>query len=245
MHQDKVQLAKDPVKAHDEYVTDVLNQKLLQGTAGTLFIPEIFEAVSQFSNFEKKIKVLRANNKPALQIVLRLTYDKEIKFNFSYKELMGIDVQPMDIPDFDTAPITLLSEAKRLVALTNRKQGVQLSKEKSLKIATEMMSAMHENDRLIFTQMVQGRIDFKGMTERLVLHAFPKLIPGMDPTKEEPKKTDDKKPEPTKTEKVETIKTDGAGDNKPETTEPETVQDKPSTTATGKTTKPKKNQNIM
>lgn len=167
----------DPAAAHDQFVHEVLNQKLKEGKMGTMYIPEIFDALANYSKTEDKIKVLHANISPSLQIVLRLTIDPDIKFNFSLKEFNALDIKPMDIPDFDTAPVTLLSEAKRLINLTNKKQGVQLSKEKSLKLAKEWASAMHPNDVEVFKQMIAGKFKFKGLTERIILQAFPQLIP--------------------------------------------------------------------
>lgn len=223
-------MAKDPVKAHDEYVNDVLKEKMMQGKAGTMYIPEIFEAVGMCKTAEERIKILHANNKPALQIVLRVTIDPEIKFNFTLKELKALDIQPMDIPDFDTAPITLLSEGRRIVDLTNRKKGVQLSKEKSLKLAQEMLSALHPNDQEVFYQMVGKKFKFKGLTERLILQAFPNLMPikkenslpfnGNDDGNEDNENTDE-----TGDQVSSERNTDSDNDTGSESTGPETISD--------------------
>lgn len=226
---------EDPIKAHDEYVTKVMNDKLMEGKAGTMYIPEIFDAISRMTKVEDKIKTLHANNKPALQIIFRLTIDPDIKFNFSLKELKGQDLQPMDIPDFDTAPTTLLSEAKRLVNLTNKKKGVQLSKEKSLKIAREMLSAMHENDREVVYQMVSGKFKFKGLTERLILQAFPNLIP-LKPEQPQPlpfeNDDDDKETKTESGSKVSKSDGDSGDDSKSKPTKSKTVSEKSGVTGT-------------
>lgn len=173
----KPKLMKDPVIAHDEYVNDLMANKMMHGAGETFYIPELMEMIGKTKTKADRIKILRNNASPALKAIFLMAFDENIVFNFKRKDLDTLDYKPMDIPDYDNAPITLFTETRRLLNYTNRKQGTQLSKEKSLKLIGETLSALHANDVEVVKQMVTGKFAFRGLTRKLIEDAFPDLLP--------------------------------------------------------------------
>lgn len=167
---------RDPIQAHDEYVTNIINKKILEGKGGTVYIPELLEKSVDLSRADK-IKLLQKNATPALKMILLLCYDDTIQWIFTKKDLDGLVINRMDITDYDTAPASLFRIAPKLTIFTNKKSGAPLSKEKGLKVIGEWFSAMHPNDVALIKDIVNGSISYKGITKKLVVEAFPNLLP--------------------------------------------------------------------
>jgi hypothetical protein len=170
-------MAQDPVHAHDEYVANIIEAKIVRGKAGTVYIPELFATIGNLTVRPDKIKALRANQTPALLTMLRLCYTEGIEWDFTRRDLDALDYKPMDIPDYDTAPTSLFREGRKMPMFTNEKVGNRMSPEKALKVINEWFSGMHPNDVELVKQMVNGNFKAKGLTEKLVKEAFPDLLP--------------------------------------------------------------------
>ena len=79
----------------------------------------------------------------------------------------------MDIADYDLAVSNLFLEApRRLFNFTNFRKPI-LPKDKVLRLIRNMFSVFHPEEIEIFKQMVDRKLQAKGLTENLVREAFP------------------------------------------------------------------------
>ena len=172
-------MSNDPVSSHDDFVNQLMNKKLMEGKTGTIYIPELLAKIGEYKTREEKIRVLHANQSPALLKLFDLCYSDDIDWDFSRRDLDHIKIKgKLDIADYDMAPSSLFRMAMKLDMFTNRKkQGNRMSKEKALKVIGEWFSAMHQNDIEVIKQVVDGNFTYKGVTRKLISAAFPQLLP--------------------------------------------------------------------
>jgi len=171
----------------------------------TVYFPEIFAMVGEAKTREEKKAVLwKFRDEKGFINILQLCYDPKIRWVVTRREIENLEYDHMDIPDFDLAPTTLFLEARRrLYNYTNMKQP-PLKGYKVLQLIAGMFSVMHHEEVELFKQMVAGRIEERGLTEKLVREVFPKLLsPAVDVKDPAPFSHPEKKVEPIKEPVVE------------------------------------------
>ena len=171
----------------------------------TVYFPEIFAMVGEAKTREEKKAILwKFRDEKGFINILQLCYDPKIRWVVTRREIENLEYDHMDIPDFDLAPTTLFLEARRrLYNYTNMKQP-PLKGYKVLQLIAGMFSVMHHEEVELFKQMVAGRIEERGLTEKLVREVFPKLLsPAVDVKDPAPFSHPEKKVEPIKEPVVE------------------------------------------
>jgi hypothetical protein len=187
----------------------------------TVYFPEIFEEIGKAKTRKEKIDILhKYRNVKGFYEILKLCYDPNIYWLISRKDIENLKYKDMDIADYDLAPATLFLLARRQLQNYTNLRNPPLKKEKILKLIAGHFSSLYYEEVELFKQLVAGRIQKKGITEKLIRDAFPGLlsdpvIPAKpkkktkpatkkkvqkDDKKEDPKKEESKKEEPKKEE---------------------------------------------
>lgn len=161
----------------------------------TIYFPELFNMIGEVKTKKEKIALLhKYQGIKGFYDILKLCYDPRIVWIVTRKEIENLTYDHMDIAYYDLAPSTLFLEARRrLYNYTNVRQP-PLKKYKVLQLIAGMFSALHHDEIELFKQMVDGRIDEKGMTTKLIRDAFPNLL-SPEVVKKDPEPTPE--PEPT------------------------------------------------
>jgi hypothetical protein len=167
----------------------------------TVYFPEIFEEVGKAKTRKEKIAILhKYRDVKGFYEILKLCYDPNIHWVITRKDIENLEYEDMDIADYDLAPTTLFLLARRqLKNYTNLRQP-PLKKNKVLRLISGHFSSLYYKEVELFKQLVEGRIQEKGLTEKLVREAFPGLL--SDPI--EPPKPKKKRGRPPKKKAPET-----------------------------------------
>jgi len=160
----------------------------------TVYFPEIFDMVGKAKTRKEKIAILQKyQDVKGFLDILQLCYDPNIKWVVTRKDIEHIPYDAMDIPDYDLAPSTLFLLARRqLKNYTNLRQP-PLKMNKVLRCISSHFSSLHPDEVELFKQIVDGRIQERGLTEKLVRSAFPGLL--SDPPKKKRGRTKKKETE--------------------------------------------------
>lgn len=140
----------------------------------TVYIPEILAMVSKASKKQDKIEILqRFADVKGFKHVLFLTYDPTLEWVITRSDIENLRFDHMDIADYDLAVSNLFLEApRRLFNFTNFRKPI-LPKDKVIRLVRNMFSVFHPEEIEIFKQMVDRKLQAKGLTENLVREAFP------------------------------------------------------------------------
>jgi len=149
-------------------------------TKQTVYFPEIFQMVGEAETRKDKIAVLhKYQHVKGFFDIIKLSYDPKCEWVVSREDIEYLKYHDMDIPDYDLAPTTLFLEARRrLYNFTNARKP-KFKKEKVKTLIARMFSGLYHEEIELFKQMVDGRIEERGLTENLVREAFPGLLNDM------------------------------------------------------------------
>ena len=140
---------------------------------------EIFTEVGKVTAVSKKVKLLQENESDGLKAILRGAYDKRV-------EWIVPDTPPpyksSDAPDWDLAEIKLEREALSLgrFALFDGQptsQGRGLTTLRREQLCIQLLEGLHPSEAEILLSIIKKRLEYKGLTSKLVNQAFPDLIP--------------------------------------------------------------------
>ena len=155
----------------------------------TVYFPELFKEIGEAKTRKEKIEILRKyKDVKGMMELLYLCYEPSVEWYITRRELDNLHYDKMDIPDYDLAPTTLFVLARRQLANYTNLRVPPLKKYKIIRCIQTDFSSLHPDEVELFKQIVDGRIQQKGLTENLVREAFPGLL------KELPKEV----PPPTK-----------------------------------------------
>ena len=131
-----------------------------------LLISEILAKVAEQKTPKDKANVLRAHATPALQEVLKYTYDPKI--TWYCKE------PPPYTPDFAPEGLeftTLMIEYRRLYLYTKENP---VAEKRKTELLTQLLESLNPSESKIVEQMIAGEI--AGVDREVVDLAFPNLI---------------------------------------------------------------------
>ena len=132
------------------------------------YIYEVIEKVAQAKTNKEKIELLHKNNSIGLRNILKITYDKNVKW------LIPESKPPYEPNDGHNAPSNLLKKTEDLTLCVVPK-GKQVTPVKRESIVIGVLEAIHPKDAELMVNNVLKHKPFKGLTAKVVREAFPKL----------------------------------------------------------------------
>lgn len=134
-----------------------------------LGIFQVLQQASTLKGTEDKINFLRANNSPALQMILKYAFDPAIVWDL-----------PDGSPPYKPCPypaqeMRLMAEARRLY-LFIKGGNPNLTKLKRESLYIELLESIHPDDAVLLNAVKDKKIPYKGINVKLVKEAFPGLI---------------------------------------------------------------------
>lgn len=134
-----------------------------------LGIFQVLEQASALKSTEEKINFLRANNSPALLLILKYALDPTIVWDL-----------PEGAPPYKPCPypaqeMRLMAESRRLY-LFIKGGNPNLTKLKRESLYIELLESIHPDDAVLLNAAKDKKIPYKGITSKLVKETFPGLI---------------------------------------------------------------------
>lgn len=135
---------------------------------------DVFEILQKFteqSTRADKIKLLKANDIPALRDVCRGAYDPSIEWNLPEGKPPYTPNRPESVP-------TSLKQKHRdfgfFVKGFNKSERLTAVKRETMFI--QLLESVHPDDALVVLNMVAKKPPIKGLTKKIVEEAFPNLL---------------------------------------------------------------------
>ena len=139
----------------------------------TIYISELMKKIAKAKTRKQKKAILeeyKDNN--VFKFVLQGTFDPSIKWNV-----------PKKFPKYspDDAPIGLNPQTlfvvvpKCSIFVKGHAKSNGLTEKRTKELLIQVLESMHEDESLIFIQMLKKKLKVKGLTEKLVLEVFPNL----------------------------------------------------------------------
>lgn len=134
-----------------------------------LSISETLGKLKEMETQNEKVEWLQKNNSPAIQIILRLTYDKGIEF------LIPDSKPPWKKNKHTDAHTLLYNEARRLRIFIKGGGYDQLPKVKREMLFISLLEDVDNDDAEMLCDVIQQK-PFPGLDEETVKLAFPQLF---------------------------------------------------------------------
>ena len=135
---------------------------------------EVFEILEQFgqqTTRADKIKLLKANNIPAIRDVCRGAYDKTLEFNLPEGK------PPYNPNRPESVPSTLRKEHRNFgYFVKGLPQAEKLTNMRRETMFIQLLESIHAEDAIIVLNMVSKKAPVKGLTKKIVEEAFPNLL---------------------------------------------------------------------
>jgi hypothetical protein len=135
---------------------------------------EVFEILQKFteqSTRADKIKLLQANDIPAIRDVCRGVYDENIEWNLP----KGKPPYSPNVPQ--SVPSSLRKKHRDFgFFVKGFQKSESLNKGKRETMFIQLLESIHADDALIVLNMVDKKPPVKGLTKKIVEEAFPKLL---------------------------------------------------------------------
>lgn len=134
-----------------------------------LSIAEIIKKAVEAKVTEEKVKILRENNSVPLRMILRYTYDPEIKF------LVPNTIPPWNKNGLVDVHGMLYTEARRLkIFLVGGPYDGKLNKVKMESLFIGLLESIDDKDAEIVANMITKK-PIAGLSNKVVTEAFPEL----------------------------------------------------------------------
>lgn len=137
-----------------------------------LLIPEVFEKFESLTKKEEKVKLLKENNHPALQDILRINFDADV-----------VSVMPAGAPPYekDDAPkghssSSLFKLHKQFKYFFKGPFANQVKPIRREGIFLNILESIHPTEADVLVAAKDRKLKVKGLTKALVDEAFPGLI---------------------------------------------------------------------
>ena len=137
-----------------------------------LLIPEVFEKFESLTKKEEKVKLLKENNHPALQDILRINFDADV-----------VSVLPAGAPPYekDDAPKghssnSLFKLHKQFKYFFKGPFANQVKPIRREGIFLNILESIHPAEADVLVAAKDRKLKVKGLTKALVDEAFPGLI---------------------------------------------------------------------
>ena len=137
-----------------------------------LLIPEVFEQFESLTKKEEKVKLLKENNHPALQDILRINFDADV-----------VSVLPVGAPPYEKDDAPKGYSANSLFRLHKQFKyffkGPFANQVKPIRregIFLNILESIHPTEADVLVAAKDRKLKVKGLTKALVDEAFPGLI---------------------------------------------------------------------
>ena len=137
-----------------------------------LLIPEVFEQFESLTKKEEKVKLLKENNHPALQDILRINFDADV-----------VSVLPLGAPPYEKDDAPKGHSSSSLFKLHRQFKyffkGPCANQVKPIRregIFLNILESIHPTEADVLVAAKDRKLKVKGLTKALIDEAFPGLI---------------------------------------------------------------------
>lgn len=132
---------------------------------------EILNKVSEAKTKKEKIKLLKEqDNNWALKDILRGSYDDAVQW------ILPTGKAPYDPAPEESHPSSWYQHNRKLENFVKGGPGERLKSYQREKIFLDILESIHPSDAELLVQMINKKLEVKGITKALVKEAYPKLI---------------------------------------------------------------------
>lgn len=132
-------------------------------------LSSILIETSKIRTKKEKIEYLRTNTNPALNKIIQMTYDPNVKFS-----LLPETDPPYKESEFDE-PGNLYQEVKRLYLFTDD-GNTNISQLRKETLFIELLSFVDADDAKLLIGMKNKKLPYYGLTEKFMHEALPELF---------------------------------------------------------------------
>ena len=133
-------------------------------------IHEILEEFAKAKGKPAKMEVLRLNNSPALQDVIRGSMDKPITW------MLPEGTPPFTEAPAGSVPSNLQKQNKMFTYFVKGGKGTNFKQMKREQIFIGVLEGIHPLDAQIVISMINKKVPVKGLTRAIVNEVFPHLL---------------------------------------------------------------------
>jgi hypothetical protein len=131
---------------------------------------ELFEAISATNSKTEKLRLLRENESHATKDLLKGTYDDRIVW------LLPKGPVPFEPADQYAHPTHLRKEYKKFIYFAKGGKGDKMNVAKREKLFLGVLEGINPKDAVLVVKMINKEQLARGLTERLVAEAYPKML---------------------------------------------------------------------
>ena len=139
----------------------------------TIYISELMKKIAKAKTRKQKKALLEEyKDNKVFRFVLQGTFDPSVEWNIGKKfPKYKPDARPIGLN-----PQTLFSVMPKCsIFVKGHPKASGLTDKRTGELLVQILEAMHEDESLIFVQMLRKKLKVKGLTEKLVLEVFPNL----------------------------------------------------------------------
>lgn len=136
----------------------------------TTSLAEIVNTACKLKTKKEKVEYLQKNNSKPLRNILKLTYDKSLKFNIPNT---APPYTPSEMPDSHGM---LYRESRKLKYFVEGFGGDNIHQIRRETLFIQMLETVDKEDAELLVKMLSQK-PFKGLTKAVINEAFPNLIP--------------------------------------------------------------------
>lgn len=136
----------------------------------TLSLAEIVNKACSLKSKKEKVKFLQENNSRPLRDILKLMYDKNMKFNIPN---VAPPYTPSEMPDSHGM---LYRESRKLTYFVEGFDGDNIHPIRREALFIQMLETVDPEDAKLLVSMIEQK-PLKGLTAATLNEAFPNLIP--------------------------------------------------------------------
>ena len=140
---------------------------------------DLFSQIGAENAIKKKVTMLQDNESPNLKAVLRSAFDKRITWTVPNTKP---PYEPNETDEWDDVPLKLHEAIMGIGRFANingkpTNQARQLTRMQREQAFIDILSKLHKHEADIMISLLKRKINYKGITPRLVNQAFPELLP--------------------------------------------------------------------
>ena len=132
---------------------------------------EILDKVSKAKTKKEKIKLLQAQKDNwALKDILRGSFDDAVQWNLPQGKV------PYEPAPEDTHPSNWSQHNRKLANFVKGGPGTKMKVFEREKMFLDILESIHPRDAELIEQMINKKLEVKGITKNLIKEAYPDLI---------------------------------------------------------------------
>ena len=140
---------------------------------------DLFSQIGAENGIKKKVAILQENESANLKAVLRSAFDKRITWTIPDSKP---PYEPNETEEWDDVPLKLHDAIMGIGRFANingnpTNQARQLTRMQREQAFIGILEKLHKHEADIVIGLLKRKINYKGITPRLVNQAFPELLP--------------------------------------------------------------------